>query len=645
MNYNKHTPRGNKAFNAALSLLPKMTETDSMVQEKKNKRNLKEKQEELEEQEDNRKKIRLQNIQDRIRTQQLAQEKAERDKQNALERAESKAERVKQKRILAAEQKRIQNEQRQFDAEQRRLLAEQKRLVELQAAEQKRIISEQRRLAEQRRITERRSFHNIKNPKEKYNREGLIDLDNNPTDLYYNLINYLNDNGSTNMLTYNNPCNKILKCNPTTLNRTNDNKRCWCCYICNRKLPSTNSTGFLDTAYHCEHIIPFFSGAAFLGHNNPKEFAFAHARCNDKKLQSQNNDDLWGWDILERPYRDSEGTIHKWKINWEGVSNLRTSVDNDRKKNNPKFQYLTGPCNGDFVFTELESILNKGSLEQILEKYCEGLKYLALLHGFNPLHVEQSVPPQQNNNYTTCLNYANGNTSQHGYGNAFGSFHKQERNAFLNLTRTPNKLRRKFGKNANIVGGKLIEYLKRNNVSSLSRRLKNVIQFHGNIDGYTTPIVYNKRNNLSPRSPLSRKNSVSSSGSSNSFGAIRYSEEEVYDALEEVGESIRLLYARMRSRRVTVNIIYNTISELEYSFRQLDRVISLVGGKENLSDDLIDKINSLHTQKQRAIRRAHSKINVLEHGNPIPPRFYRFGKKSLSFRILQKDLDYLKKIG
>ena len=82
MNYNKHTPRGNKAFNAALSLIPKMTERNNMIQEKKNKRNLEEKQDELQQAYENRKKINLQNVKDRIRTQQLAQERAERDKKN-----------------------------------------------------------------------------------------------------------------------------------------------------------------------------------------------------------------------------------------------------------------------------------------------------------------------------------------------------------------------------------------------------------------------------------------------------------------------------------------------------------------------------------------------------------------------------------
>jgi len=128
---------------------------------------------------------------------------------------------------------------------------------------------------------------------------------------------------------------------------------------------------------------------------------------------------------------------------------------------------------------------------------------------------------------------------------------------------------------------------------------------------------------------------------------IQNMEEQIYSALDEIGEHIMMLYKKINSSRVTVNILYTGISDMEYSISQLKRVINYFNDfKENMSSELRDKIRHMKDQYKRAIRRAHSKIHLLEHGQPIPLNFYRFGKtqNKNSFNILQKDLERLKKM-
>ena len=124
-------------------------------------------------------------------------------------------------------------------------------------------------------------------------------------------------------------------------------------------------------------------------------------------------------------------------------------------------------------------------------------------------------------------------------------------------------------------------------------------------------------------------------------------EEQIYSALDEIGEHIMMLYKKINSSRVTVNILYTGISDMEYSITQLKRVINYFNDlKENMSSELRDKIRHMKDQYKRVIKKANSKIHLLEHGHPQPLNFYRFGnsQNKNGLNILQKDLDRLKKM-
>ena len=127
---------------------------------------------------------------------------------------------------------------------------------------------------------------------------------------------------------------------------------------------------------------------------------------------------------------------------------------------------------------------------------------------------------------------------------------------------------------------------------------------------------------------------------------------EINAALEEVGESINDLYSSIEKQ--PVNVIYTKISDVQYSLRQLDRVIDMVSeGKENMDPEDVYRIEYIQQEANTAIENALSKINTLERGKTLQPHYYRFGasnkkqvplKNIKKLQKLQKDLEYLKKL-
>lgn len=402
-------------------------------------------------------------------------------------------------------QQRIQENQQQQERQKRELEER------IKQARQRRmeIIKERRRKV----VEHREQFNQLARNPVRYNRESLRDTrfkPNRTTDLYNNLLNYIKQNNlDSKRLVHENPCERQLECNPS---KNKGNPRCICCYICNRKLPTQQNINFIDLGYECEHIIPYFSGAAFLGHDNKNEFSFAHIRCNIIKSKPpgiQNEfTDLWGWDILKRPYRDSFGNIHTWDIDYSNVNKLREAVDKQRKSI-ANYVYMSDSCEqqnfGKEVFDKLKETLNRGSEQTILDNYCKGLYFLAVLHSFNPNNPDKSSEPEENPYYKICMEYANNN---HLLGNNFGNV--KERSAFLKLIKVPVQFQRKFGKkNAPYITGSLVKYTK--SISKFNEEEYN-----------TPPPSPRKSGTISPRSPLQRRISLSSSDSSDysdySFG-------------------------------------------------------------------------------------------------------------------------------
>ena len=409
---------------------------------------------------------------------------AEKRRRILAEAAEKRKQEQEQR--IEAEFNRVMNENKQRAEEQRKRKIEQMENNRLMFEYQQEVEEQERQRIHHLRIDDTIKFNRLLNPQ--YIQRSEQSRFKN---IYPRLITYLNqivaDNTRNGRLIIKSQCEEVLDCTPFNVNSISQrNKRCYCCYICNKIItPGQNDKNSLDAGYECDHIIPFFSGAAFLGHDIREEFAWVHNRCNNVKSRNQNdNNDLWGWDILRRPYRDQYGHIQLWSLNEGGIKKLRDEVEKQRK--NVEYFKLDDNCDNSEVYTELLNKLNQGgNAEKILKRYIDGLYYLALIRSFNPDNPGNNKPPEQNENYITCLNYANGEMSRQ---NHFGN--KKENDAFLKLVSTPPQFN-KFGKDAGYIAGELIKKLKKPR------------------SGKNYP--------LSPKSPLEKHQPSSSSETSDSF--------------------------------------------------------------------------------------------------------------------------------
>ena len=79
-------------------------------------------------------------------------------------------------------------------------------------------------------------------------------------------------------------------------------------------MPPVNNNDDHPLSPECDHILPYFSGEVFLGHNDPDEYSWTHSMCNGIKKRGQ-NDDIWGWNIFSRPYIRDNGEFISWNVN------------------------------------------------------------------------------------------------------------------------------------------------------------------------------------------------------------------------------------------------------------------------------------------------------------------------------------------
>jgi hypothetical protein len=187
------------------------------------------------------------------------------------------------------------------------------------------------------------------------------------------------------------PC-EILNC------KNNSKKeKCNCCYICGYKL-DLNNTNKNDELYpECEHILPFFEGASFLGHVS-EEYAYAHKWCHNKKTQFEGQDDIWG--IIERPYINIDGTFVPWRLDEDKARKLQSITQNFIKNKYPSLEKCKDTFNfintlkaviaklmegehGDFINQFLNKPLPNNDIKKILNKYISGLYKLMLIKSFN----------------------------------------------------------------------------------------------------------------------------------------------------------------------------------------------------------------------------------------------------------------------
>jgi len=340
-------------------------------------------------------------------------------------RIEAGAARTEQNRIIA-----LQEIEAAAEAERRRNEAERRRIILAAEAERRRNEA----------AAENTSFNTLLNPPtSNYTRRQLYVS----TATYKNLLEFMRSKGYFNddkkTLRVDNPCSTYLKCNPRQQNRT---IKCRCCYICNYELPYINNPNDRACNYECDHILPYFSGAAFLGHDSQEEYAYVHATCNTFKKRGDNND-IWGWNILERPYTDSTNVVHRWGINWNNAESFYTQAVNNFQNNCVGF----GQCNEEQLYKSvlreiIRKLNNANNPVLILGGYLISLRILACFHSFhnNGNHSD----PDQNQDYQTCRNYAtNGAGPANGFGSKFvKTITKEEENAaFLRLVKIPSYLK------------------------------------------------------------------------------------------------------------------------------------------------------------------------------------------------------------